>query len=323
MKKLLFIMLILLCTSSFAQQQIVVSGWNAAVTLPSDYSFTSIKYPTLIFYPGLGEVGTNYSALIQNGPHAYLSQGGTIPGFIVISLQPSSAYPTEYSMNTRLNILKTMYRIDTNRINLTGLSMGGWCSSTYVSGGYPNIKSIITVEGVIPDDNSPYPQGFNNWYGRHLCFEQRLDGRGGLGLINYINSIHPGQGIFYETNFGNGGHCCWSNFYGGQGVQPGKWILDGKLQNIYEWLRDVNNISVVSLSQDSIRQLTRKPKFYFNSKYISINSSRSNDYLMYNTLGQVISKGFYRAGTTNIPIDYFKSGIYFIKTEFITFKFIK
>lgn len=310
------------CICSFAQQQIVVSGWNSAVTLPSDYSYTSVTYPTLIFYPGLGEVGTNYNALIQNGPHAYLSQGGSIPGFIVISLQPSSAYPTEYSMNLRLDVLKSLYRIDVNRINLTGLSHGGWCSSTYVSGGYPNIKSIITVEGVIPDDNSPYPQGFNNWYGRHLCFEQRLDGRGGLGLINYINSIHPGQGIFYETNFGGGGHCCWSNFYGGQGTQPGKWILDGKLQNIYEWLRDVNNISVVSLSQDSIRERLKKHQFYFNHEQIIIRSSKSSNYQMFNNIGQLIDKGFYKAGTTTIPIDLYKPGIYFIKTEFITYKFL-
>jgi hypothetical protein len=322
MKKLLFIILLTLSFTSFSQQ-IVVGGWNASVTLPSDYNFTTVKYPTLIFYPGLGEVGTNYNALIQNGPHAYLSQGGTIPGFIVISLQPSSAYPTEYSMNTRLDLLKGLYRIDINRINLTGLSHGGWCSSTYVSGGYPNIKSIITVQGVIPDDNSPYPQAFSNWFGRHLCFEQRLDGRGGLGLINYINSIHPGQGIFIETSFGGGGHCCWNQFYGGQGTQPTKFMLDSKLQNIYEWLASVNTINIVAINLDSVRNISRKTDFYFTNTTLFIKSSKSTQYNIFNSTGQLIDKGFYKAGNATIPIDDYKPGIYFIKTEFTTYKFIK
>ena len=51
------------------QELIKVSGWNAYVHVPSDYEVNQTKnYPTIIFIPGLGEVGTDPNRLIQNGP---------------------------------------------------------------------------------------------------------------------------------------------------------------------------------------------------------------------------------------------------------------
>src|SRR5690606_32322201 len=115
---------------------------------------------------------------------------GSTVEFIVISLQTPTAYPNEYSMNVQIQKLKTLYRIDNNKLYLTGLSHGGWCSSTFVTGDpmggpftYANqIAAIVTVQGVVPDDNSPYPNLFDNYAsvgGKVLNFEQRLDGRGG------------------------------------------------------------------------------------------------------------------------------------------------
>jgi hypothetical protein len=233
-----------------------VNGWNAYVHLPDDYnSNPSTYYPTIIFFPGLGEVGTTASKVIQNGPGAYIAQGwngnvtasSTTVKFIVISLQPSSAYPTEFSMNSRLSILKSTYRIDTTKMHLTGLSHGGWCASTFVTGdalGGPftyagQVASVVNVQGVTPNDNTPYPNLFDNFAdvgGRYLGFEQVNDGRYIDVITNRMNARVPNSGIWVSTNFGNGGHCCWNQFYGGQGVQPTAFTLDGISQNIYQWM---------------------------------------------------------------------------------------
>jgi hypothetical protein len=233
-----------------------VNGWNAYVHLPDDYnSNPSTYYPTIIFFPGLGEVGTTASKVIENGPGAYIAQGwngnvtasSTTVKFIVISLQPSSAYPTEFSMNSRLSILKSTYRIDTTKMHLTGLSHGGWCASTFVTGdalGGPftyagQVASVVNVQGVIPNDNTPYPNLFDNFAdvgGRYLGFEQVNDGRYIDVITNRMNARVPNSGIWVSTNFGNGGHCCWNQFYGGQGVQPTAFTLDGISQNIYQWM---------------------------------------------------------------------------------------
>lgn len=250
----------LMCTffSNFvySQQTLTqINGWNAYVHLPASYNSGSASYPTIIFFPGLGEVGTNAAALISNGPGAYIAQGwngnvtvnGSTVEFIVISLQPPSAYPGESVINDKIQKIKSLYRVDNNRLYLTGLSHGGWCSNTFVTGdayGGPynyasQIAAVVEVEGVIPDDNSPYPNLFDNFAnsgGRLLGFEQLYDNRGMPTRVNRMNATRPNSAIYVQTNFGGGGHCCWNQFYGGQGVQPGNFMLDGVSQNLYQWL---------------------------------------------------------------------------------------
>jgi len=240
-----------------SQQSLInVTGWNAYVHLPSSYASNPTKnYPTIIFFPGLGEVGTNANAVISNGPGAYIAMGwngnvnvdGNTVEFIVISLQTAQSYPVESTMNDKLQILKGLYRIDSNKLYLTGLSHGGWCSSTFVSGdnyGGPytfasQIAAVVTVEGVQPADNQPYPNMMDNFAwsgGRYLGFEQVNDFRDTRTVVDRMNLTVPNSAIYVKTNFGGGGHCCWSYFYGGQGRQPENFTLDGISQNIYQWM---------------------------------------------------------------------------------------
>ena len=239
-----------------AQQTLTqINGWNAYVHLPANYNSTSKSYPTIIFFPGLGEIGTVASKVIASGPGAYIAQGwdgnvqvdGSTVEFIVISLQSPTAYPNEFSMNDKIQKIKSLYRVDNNKLYLTGLSHGGWCSSTFVTGDplggpftYANqIAAVVTVQGVIPDDNSPFPNLFDNYAsvgGKLLSFEQRLDGRAGQYVVNRMNAYKPNSAYFIETNFGSGGHCCWNEFYGGQGKQPGVFNIAGVNQNLYQWL---------------------------------------------------------------------------------------
>src|SRR4051794_17275545 len=97
-----------------------INGWNAYIHLPADYNSTSKSFPTIIFFPGIGEIGTNAGLVIQNGPGAYITQGwngnvvidANTVEFIVISLQPPTGYPIESEMNMRIQTLKSLYRID-------------------------------------------------------------------------------------------------------------------------------------------------------------------------------------------------------------------
>jgi hypothetical protein len=173
MKKQLTILLLLIGSVAFGQGSLItVNGWNAYVALPASYSANPTKvYPTIVFFPGLGEVGTVAANLYKQGPSAYVKQLGntTLGGteFIVISLQPPAAYPAESLVQTRLNTLKSSYRIDPKRLYLTGLSMGGWTSTTFVTGdayGGPynyasQIAAVVDVEGVIPDDINAFGKG--------------------------------------------------------------------------------------------------------------------------------------------------------------------
>lgn len=232
-----------------------IDGWNSYVHLPSSYNTSTKTYPTIIFFPGLNEVGTNAALVINNGPGAFIKQGwngnvtvdGATVEFIVISLQPAAAYPNEVAINAKIKAIKSLYRVDPARLYLTGLSHGGWCSSTFVTGDpaagpytyASQIAAVVEVQGVTPDDNKPYPDLFDNFVksgGKFLGFEQRLDNRGVPTRVNRMNATVPGSAQYVQTNFGTGGHCCWNNFYGGGGVQPGNFSLGGITQNLYQWM---------------------------------------------------------------------------------------
>src|ERR1700739_3820573 len=250
---LLAVILLSAFTAKSQQTLIQVNGWNAYVHVPSDYS-TSKVYPTIIEFPGLGEVGTNASLVIEYGPGAYIAQGwnGNVTvgsntvEFIVISLQPAAAYPAVSLTNAALASLKSLYKIDPNNIFLTGYSEGGWCSSMFVSsdpvgGPYTyasQIKAICTVEGVKPDDNADYPNGFTGFAlsgGKDLCLEQLYDGRDGNTVVTDMNNTKANSAFFYQTDFSGGGHCCWSEFYGGGGTTPTAFPVFGTTQTIYQW----------------------------------------------------------------------------------------
>lgn len=262
MKNFIFRNLVL-CTSFFlftatlrSQQTLTqINGWNAYVHLPANYNSTTITYPTIIFFPGIGEVGTNPASLIAYGPGAYITQGwngnvvidGNTVEFLIISLQPPAGYPNEIAINQKIQTIKSLYRVNPNKLYLTGLSHGGWCATTYVTGdpyGGPytyasQIAAVVEVEGVKPDDNAPYSNLFDNFAlsgGKLLGFEQIFDNRDIPTRVARMNSTVPNSGIYIPTNFGGGGHCCWSQFYGGQGLQPGIFLLGGVNQNLYQWM---------------------------------------------------------------------------------------
>lgn len=237
-----------------------VNGWNCYVHLPWDYNNNSNSYPTILFFPGIGEVGTNPAALISNGPGAYMNMGwnGNVKvgndsvKFIIISLQPPTGYPNEYYINQNIQTVKSLYRIDPQRLYLTGLSMGGWCATTYVTGDLitgpytyaSQVMAVVDVEGVKPDDNQPYPNLFDNFAltgGRYLGLEQSQDFRDKQTVVNRMNATRPNSAIYIQTSFGGGGHCCWSSFYGGGGTQPTNFMLDGISQNVYQWLARQKN----------------------------------------------------------------------------------
>ncbi|MEP7231311.1 MAG: hypothetical protein ABI691_13715 [Ginsengibacter sp.] len=326
-----FILTVMLFLAAFfttnkvsAQQSLInVGGWNAYVHLPWDYDANpTTEYPTIIFFPGLGEVGTTATKVILNGPGAYLAQGwdGNVKigtdsvKFIIISLQPPSAWPWEVNVNPKIQLLKSLYRIDTKKMHLTGLSMGGWVSTTFVTGdplGGPytyasQVATVVEVEGVKPDDNQPYPQLFNNFAttgGRLLGFEQVNDGRDILTRTNQMSYTKSASGIFVSTNYSGGGHCCWEQFYGGKGHLPNVFILDGIKQNIYEWMARNPLITAgalpVTLTDFSAKidkdeiALFWKTSSELNSNYYEI--QRSKDGQNFSKIGNI-----YAAGTSSV-----------------------
>lgn len=114
----------------FGQQtgQKFIKEVNYLLSLPDGYSSDTIsKWPAILFLHGAGEGGDDLEKVKTHGPPKLINGGKKMP-FIVISPQIAGGY-YEWSPDLLMLMLKDIkkkYRIDSDRIYLTGLSMGGY-----------------------------------------------------------------------------------------------------------------------------------------------------------------------------------------------------
>ncbi len=95
--------------------------------LPRDYEAKSARrWPLILFLHGAGERGTNLSKVAVHGPPKIVQDKPEFP-FIVISPQcPSGERWSNEVLLALLDEVTQKYKVDPQRIYLTGLSMGGF-----------------------------------------------------------------------------------------------------------------------------------------------------------------------------------------------------
>lgn len=98
---------------------------NYLLYLPKDYNDSNENFPLVLFLHGAGERGTDIEKVKTHGLPKLINQGKDFP-FIVVSPQcPDNIFWNVDILIALLNEIVTKYRVDTNRIYVTGLSMGG------------------------------------------------------------------------------------------------------------------------------------------------------------------------------------------------------
>jgi predicted peptidase len=95
--------------------------------LPKDYSTKSAKsWPLMMFLHGAGERGTNINKVTVHGPPKLVKAGKELP-FILVSPQcPDDQIWRDEDVLALLDQMISKHNVDTNRVYLTGLSMGGF-----------------------------------------------------------------------------------------------------------------------------------------------------------------------------------------------------
>ena len=106
---------------------------NYQIYLPDGYQQQE-KWPLLLFLHGAGERGDNLDLVTVHGPPKLIKNGKQFP-FIVVSPQcPEDQLWQPVELTALLNDVEKKYRVDKDRIYVSGLSMGGfgtWSLSAY------------------------------------------------------------------------------------------------------------------------------------------------------------------------------------------------
>ncbi len=149
-KTLLFVLLFCVGGSLEAQQteEKFVLETKYLLYLPKGYGADTIKkWPLMIFLHGSVESGDDLQKVKMHGPPKLIEAGKKFP-FIVVSPQapPNTGWQTEI-MKSMLESLKQKFRVDPDRIYMTGLSMGGFGTWNYAEKYPDDIAAIAPVCG--------------------------------------------------------------------------------------------------------------------------------------------------------------------------------
>ena len=138
MKKLFLLLIVLVSASLLAQtdsarqipgkleKEVTVKvELRYLVYLPPEYKNDDKKWPLVLFLHGSGERGDDLNLVKRHGPPKLVEQGKDF-SFILISPQcPLGQRWDALELSTLLDEVEKIYRVDENRVYVTGLSMGG------------------------------------------------------------------------------------------------------------------------------------------------------------------------------------------------------
>ena len=132
------------------------------LSLPKDYA-SQEKWPLVLFLHGAGERGEDLDQVKVHGPPNLVEQGKQFP-FIVVSPQcPKNRWWEPVSLSALLDDVEKKYNVDSDRIYVTGLSMGGfgtWNLAAYsperfaaiapICGGGDSVRTAYTIGDQVP-----------------------------------------------------------------------------------------------------------------------------------------------------------------------------
>ena len=114
--------------------------------LPSGYD-SEPSWPLLLFLHGAGERGDDLELVKKHGPPKRIAQGKEFP-FIVVSPQcPAGRWWQPQELVVLLDEIAENYRVDQDRIYVTGLSMGGFGTWALAAYSPDRLAAIVPICG--------------------------------------------------------------------------------------------------------------------------------------------------------------------------------
>src|SRR6185312_15438063 len=239
--------------------------------LPKGYVEGSAEtYPLIVALHGISELGngtTQLPLVLDDGLPMYIqkhefpesfSSGGHIYSFIVI-LPQFVAWPVATDVDAVINYAEQHYRVDKNRIYLTGLSMGGgavWAYASNSTGFASKLAAIFVVAGAqalgaggaanIAQANLPV-------FATHNIGDPTVPYTTTVDNVNLINaSVPPPVVRAVDTIFNASGHDAWTKSF-----NPATIFSSGL--NAYQWMLQFSRSGISAPLPVSLTRYTAIP----------------------------------------------------------------
>ncbi|WP_276500547.1 prolyl oligopeptidase family serine peptidase [Terrimonas pollutisoli] len=249
--------------------------------LPEQYAVdTATKWPLLIFLHGSGESGTDLDKVKVHGPPKLVEQGKKFP-FIVVSPQapPRAGWKVEI-LKQMLDDIKKRYRVDNDRVYLTGLSMGGF-GTWNLSEKYPDEFAAI----------APICGGGNAeqvWKLRHMpvwCFHGAKDDVvPSSASQTMVDALKKYNSNVKFTLYPDANHNSWDVTYNNDSLYS--WLLAQKRFQFkpaaqpQSLLKEYEGIYVNNVNKDTVKMVVENEKLFakLGKNSIALKASANNDF---------------------------------------------
>jgi len=244
--------LLFLTLGALAQQQAFESpaGTKYLLYTPPGYNSSTSTFPLLLSLHSKGEVGNDLSELTINNPEQmpcrliYLNKWPQNLPFIVLTPQlkpdpndpnpndPSVQWSAEY-IDEVVNYVISNYRVDLNRIYVTGISRGGTGTWTYTTAHPEKVAAILALSG---RSNVPMACRIKDIpiWAFHGDNDEVVAPSNSINMINAIKACQP-PGIYKpRLNILNArDHNGWNEVYNGSsGYKVFEWLLQYRKNDI-------------------------------------------------------------------------------------------
>lgn len=208
-------------------------GFNFLLFLPENESQKiNDKYPAILFLHGIGELGNDLQILKREGLPKILDGDKNFP-FIVISPQCPSSTEWYYTNEDNVRALNSMlddavkrFPIDTNRIYITGLSMGG-IGTWYFALKMPERFAAMAPIAFRGDGWSPCTAAKIPVWGFHGKLDSVIPLSSAQGIVDQFKAC---GGNINFTIYPDAGHDSWTRTYNNRELYS--WFLTHNKQDI-------------------------------------------------------------------------------------------
>ncbi|MBS1566534.1 MAG: prolyl oligopeptidase family serine peptidase, partial [Bacteroidetes bacterium] len=197
---------------------------NYLLYFPDGYRQDTLKkWPLLLFLHGSGERGDDIEKVKTHGPPRLIEQGKKLP-FIVVSPQAPRQSPgwSAADLYALLQDCKQKYRVDPDRIYLTGLSMGGFGTWSLAIEHPEEFAAIVPICGGGDTADSWKLRNMAVW-----CFHGAKDKNVPVALSqNMINALRVYNPSAKLTIYPDAEHDSWTVTYNNDSLY--QWLLSQK-----------------------------------------------------------------------------------------------
>jgi len=192
--------------------------------LPEKYDKSDKKWPLLVFLHGAGEAGgpeKDLNVVKTHGPPKILEHKKDFP-FIVVSPQAPTRPWNVDAVNALIDDVMATYRVDSDRVYLTGLSMGGYGTWALAAAHPERFAAAVPICGGGEPAWAPRLKKLPLWVFHGAKDRIVLPGES----KRMVEAVKKAGGNVKLTIYPDVGHDSWTDTYNDPELY--KWLLEQK-----------------------------------------------------------------------------------------------